>query len=120
MEFRRMYGREIARLAATRATEEDLIRLSSIADSCDDPTLGPDELLARDFEFYVALTQTARNRVLTLLINTTRPAVLAYSSFFTGLMKDGPAVRRHQRDLIEAIRRHETDAAAQLADTYLA
>ena len=119
MEFRRMYAREVARLAAERATDEDLERLHGIADACDAPELGPAELLRLDFDFYVALTQASRNRVLMMLINTTRPAVLAYSAFFGALMQDGGVVRRHHRALIRAVRARDRDEAARVADAYM-
>jgi GntR family transcriptional repressor for pyruvate dehydrogenase complex len=119
MEFRRIYAREVARLAAARATDDDLEGLLRIAEACDAPDLGPGELLRLDFDFYVALTQTTRNRVLMMLINTTRPAVLAYASFFGALMRDGAVVRRHHRALIDAIRARDGEAAAQVADAYM-
>src|SRR6202022_27378 len=40
------------------------------------------ELLKLDFEFYVAMTRAAHNRVMQLLINTMRSAVLSYAPFF--------------------------------------
>jgi GntR family transcriptional repressor for pyruvate dehydrogenase complex len=119
MEFRRMYGREIARIAAERATDEDVARLIALADACDDPAIGAGDLLRLDFDFYVALTQATHNRVLSLLINNTRPAVLAYTAFFAMLMRDGGVVRRHQRDLIEAVKRRDPAGAAQVADAYM-
>jgi GntR family transcriptional regulator, transcriptional repressor for pyruvate dehydrogenase complex len=119
MEFRRMYGREIARIAADRATDEDLARMVGIADACDDPALSAADLLRLDFDFYVALTQATHNRVLSLLINTTRPAVLSYSAFFAALMRDGGVVRRHQRELIAAIEKRDSAAAALVADAYM-
>ena len=119
MEFRRMYGREVARLAAERATDEDVARLAAIADACDDPKLGPGQLLELDFDFYVALTQASHNRVLMMLINTTRPAVLAYAAFFAALMRDGGVVRQHQRQLIAAVRARDGETAARVADAYM-
>jgi GntR family transcriptional repressor for pyruvate dehydrogenase complex len=119
LEFRRIYGREMARLAAARADESDLERLKKIADAADDDSLPPEEILRLDFEFYVALTRATRNRVFTLLINTTRQAVMNYAPFFVHFNVSSEAVRRHHRALIKAIAKKDAETAAHIADTYL-
>ncbi len=119
LEFRRSYGREVARLAALRADEDDLEKLASIADAADDVALTAEELLALDFEFYVALTRAARNRVFMLLINTTRQAVVSYAPFFAHLQVSAEEVRRHHRALIGAVADKDPKAAARVADRYL-
>src|SRR4051794_15074961 len=76
LDFRRWFGRESARLAAERATEEDVRALEAVAQRADQDGVDPAELLRIDFEFYVALTAAAKNAVMKLLINTMRPAVV--------------------------------------------
>ena len=120
LEFRRLFGREVARLAAQRATAEDLTRLEAIAREADDDKLPPAEVLRLDFEFYVALTRAARNRAFGLLINTVRQAVLSFAPFFAHVHASTDVVRRHHRALIRAIAKHDTAQAAKIADTYLA
>jgi GntR family transcriptional repressor for pyruvate dehydrogenase complex len=119
LEFRRIYGREVARLAALRCDAQDLDRLKVLADSAD-AAASPEEILRIDFEFYVALTHATKNRMFGLLINTTRPAVLNYASFFVHFNVSTDAVRRHHRALIKALAKHDDDTAAKIADTYLA
>jgi DNA-binding FadR family transcriptional regulator len=119
LEFRRWFGREVARLAADKATPDDVKRLEAIADQAADPQLDMNELLKLDFEFYVALTHVGRNRVMQLLINTMRSAVLSYAPFFAQFNPPAQAVRKHHRDLIKAIAAHEGDNASKLADGYL-
>lgn len=119
LEFRKIYGREVARLAAERADAEDLAKLKEIADAADDPELQPADLLRLDFEFYVTLTRASKNRALTLLINTTRQSVLAYAPFFAFLNVSPDAVRRHHRALIKAVAKKDAETAAKVADTYL-
>lgn len=119
LEFRRIYAREVARLAAKRAEPEDLERLAEIASACDAPDVTPERLLQLDFEFYVALTRAARNRVFSLLINTTRQAVLSYASFFAQLTVSAEVVRRHQRALLKALAKKDAAAAAKVVETYM-
>ncbi len=118
LEFRQIYGREVARLAAQRATSEHIIRLREVADAAAAPDVAPEELLRLDFEFYVALTQASGNRVFGLLINTTRSAVLASAPFFAQLLAPD-VVRKHHRELIKAIETRDADAAARIADQHL-
>ncbi len=119
LEFRRIYGREVARLAATRAEPADLDKLKEIADSADAPGLSPEDILRLDFDFYIALTRAAKNRVFILLINTTKSAILAYAPFFAQLLEDTEAVRKHHRALIKALGKHDAETAAEVANTYL-
>jgi DNA-binding FadR family transcriptional regulator len=119
LEFRRWFGRETARLAADKATADDIKRLEGIADQAGDPQLDMNELLKLDFEFYVAMSHVGRNRVMQLLINTMRSAVLSYAPFFAQFNPPAQAVRKHHRDLIKAIAGHEAETASKLADAYL-
>ena len=120
LEFRRIYGREVARLAAERADEAAIDKLRQLADRADAAKDDPEECLRIDFEFYVALTQAARNRVFGLLINTVRQAVMNYASFFVHFNVSTDAVRRHHRALLRALAKHDADAAEKIADMYLA
>jgi GntR family transcriptional repressor for pyruvate dehydrogenase complex len=118
LEFRRIYGREVARLAAQRADKVDLKHLEDLANAADE-TLPAAELLRLDFEFYVGLTQATKNRVLALLINTVRSAVLAFAPFFAAASLSTDVMRRHHRALLKAIGKRDEAQAAKIADTYL-
>ena len=120
LEFRRIFGREVARMAAQRADAEDIARLDGLAREAGDPALPPADVLRLDFEFYVALTQASKNRAFALLINTVRQAVLSYAPFFAHVHASTDVVRRHHRALIRAIGKHDAAQAAKIADTYLA
>ena len=119
LEFRRIFGREVARLAAERATEVDVARLEAVAKRAEDPELAADEVLKLDFEFYVELTRAARNRVFQLLINTMKAAVLSHASFFAQVAAAPAVIRKHQRDVIHAVQSHAAEAAVKLVDVYL-
>jgi GntR family transcriptional repressor for pyruvate dehydrogenase complex len=119
LEFRRWFGREVARLAAERATPDDVKKLENVAEQASDPQLDMNELLKLDFEFYVLLAQVARNRVMQLLINTMRSAVMSYAPFFAQFNPAAPAVRKHQRDIIKAVATKDGDGACKVADAHL-
>lgn len=121
LEFRRIFGRELARLAAARSTihgPEGLSKLRELADRADQVT-GALELFEIDFEFYVAVAQLSGNQVMLLLINTVRDGVRTFMPLLANLAAPGEAVRKHHRDLIAALAAGEVAAAGKLADDYL-
>ena len=119
LEFRRLFGREVARLAAERASDEDLQRIETLVERAADPALDAEALLKLDFEIYVVLTQAGRNRVLQLLINTIRAAVVNYSGFFATFNPPPAAVRKYHKDLLRALEARDADRAAEVADLFL-
>jgi GntR family transcriptional regulator, transcriptional repressor for pyruvate dehydrogenase complex len=118
LEFRRIFGREVGRYAAVRATAESLARLEQLADKAD-RTVAMLDLFELDFEFYVALTQAAGNAVMGLLINTVRDGVRAYMPVLSNLAPSAESCRKHQRELIAAVRAGDHDRAMRVADDYL-
>jgi len=118
LEFRRLFGREIARIAAFRATKDGLSRIVAIADKADAASTAA-ELFELDFDFYVALTALTANHVMVLLINTVRDAVRSFIPLLANLAGSPELVRRHHRELLAAIEAHDPEAAARIADEYL-
>ncbi|HJZ86741.1 MAG TPA: FadR/GntR family transcriptional regulator [Polyangia bacterium] len=118
LEFRTIYGREVARLSAQRASPQDLARLDALAEQAS-KDVAPEELLRLDLEFYVALAEAARNQVFKLLINTIRGAVSAYGKFFAQFQISPAEVRKHQKALLKALRDRDPDAAVRAAESYL-
>ena len=103
LDFRRWFGREVSRLAAERASAEDVKKLEGIAEQASDPQLDMNELLKVDFEFYVAMAHVGRNRVMQLLINTIRSAVLVVRAVLRAVQSAGAGraqapSRPHQGD----------------------
>jgi DNA-binding FadR family transcriptional regulator len=90
-----------------------------MADQASDAALDMNELLKLDFEFYVLMTHIGRNRVMQLLINTIRSAVVSYAPFFAQFNPPAQAVRKHHRDLIKAIQAKDGEGAAKVTDVYL-
>lgn len=118
LEFRRIFGRELARLCAARAPKDGLSRLRAIADKADH-THGAAELFDLDFEFYVALAAACGNQVMLLLINTVRDGVRNFMPLLANLAGPQDQVRKHHRDLITAIEKGDVANAGKIADEYL-
>jgi DNA-binding FadR family transcriptional regulator len=121
LEFRRIFGREIARLAAARSTvnaAEGLAKLRELADRADQAA-GALELFEIDFDFYVAVSQLSGNQVMLLLINTVRDGVRSFMPLLANLAAPGEIVRKHHRELITAVERGDVAAAGRVADEYL-
>jgi GntR family transcriptional repressor for pyruvate dehydrogenase complex len=120
LEFRRIFGRELARLAAARSSHdrEGLDKLRAIADKAAQAP-GAAELFDLDFEFYVALAQLSGNQVMLLLINTVRDGVRGFTPLLANLAAPSDAVRTHHRELIAAIENNDAAAAGRIADDYL-
>ena len=118
LEFRRIFARDVAHMAAEKATAEDLARLEELAKRAESE-LTPEELLKLDFEFYLELTRTAKNRVFQLLINTIRAAVSSHAAFFAQVSPQALVVRQHHRDVLNAIKARQPDKAAKAVNDYL-
>ena len=120
LEFRRIFGRELARLAAARSAKDKdgLARLRGVADKADRTTT-PADLFDLDFDFYVAIAQMSGNQVMLLLLNTVRDGVRGFMPLLANLAAPQEAVRKHHRDLITAIERGDFAGAGRIADEYL-
>ncbi len=121
LEFRRIFGRELARLAASRLDKGDgdaLAKLRALADRADQVT-GALELFELDFDFYVALAQLSGNQVMLLLINTVRDGVRGFMPLLANLAAPQEQVRKHHRDLIAALESGDAAGAGKIADDYL-
>jgi GntR family transcriptional repressor for pyruvate dehydrogenase complex len=118
LEFRRIMGREIARLAAARGAKDGTVRLRALADKADQTTNAA-ELFDLDFEFYVAVAAMCGNQVMLLLINTVRDGVRGFMPLLANLAGPQDQVRKHHRELIAAIEKGDVNNAGRVADEYL-
>jgi fatty acid metabolism transcriptional regulator FadR len=118
LEFRRIFGRELSRLAASRGDKTDFGKLRALADKADAVT-GALELFELDFDFYVAIAQLSGNQVMLLLINTVRDGVRSFMPFLANLAAPGDLVRKHHRELIAALEKGDASNAARISDEYL-
>jgi GntR family transcriptional regulator, transcriptional repressor for pyruvate dehydrogenase complex len=119
LEFRRLVAREVASLAAERRRPEDLAQLREIAAKAAVPGLPMAELFQLDFDFYVALTAASRNKVIGLLVNTVREAVLAYQHLIAHVTVSPEVVCQHHRQLLAALETGQVEEAVAVVDRYM-
>lgn len=120
LEFRRVFGREVARLAAQRVSPDELQPLREIAARSAAPGISATEAFQLDFDFYIALTTATQNRVMGLLINTVRDAVRSHMALLEHLVDSPIVAAQHHTQLIAALEQGDAEGAARIADTYLA
>jgi GntR family transcriptional repressor for pyruvate dehydrogenase complex len=120
LEMRRIVAREIARLAAGRRDATDLERLREIAARAAEPGLLDADVFQLDFDFYVALIAAAKNRVIGLLVNTVRTAVVQYTPLLVPVIVSPAVVREHHVRLLALLVAGDADGAAAEADGYMA
>ena len=118
LEFRRIFARDVAQLAAERAVAEDIVRLEEVAKKAD-ADVTPDEMLKLDFEFYLELTRIARNRVFQLLINTIRVAVQAHAAFFAQVTPAAAIQRKCHRDVIAGLKAKDAERTGKAVNDYM-
>lgn len=117
LEFRQIFGREAARLAARRADPEQLERLAEIAAL---RPSDPEDVLLQDLDFYHEISRTSRNIVFVLLLNTVRGFVQKFKGFFRDFNPPAEDVWTHQEKLLEALRARDEAAAVAIAESHLA
>ncbi len=116
LEFRQLFGREIAYLAAQRADQNALDRLQAIVDKNAETA---EEALLQDLDLYFELARASRNILFTLLLNPIRSTVRKFSSFFTDFNPSKEEVKAHHRALWEALSKGDAEAAYQASDQHL-
>lgn len=116
LEFRQIFGREIARLAAQRADQNALDRLKSIVDR---EAESAEEALLLDLDLYFELARASGNILFILLLNPVRSAVRKFSSFFSGFNPSKDEVKAHHRAIWEALIKRDAEAAYQASDQHL-
>lgn len=116
LEFRQLAGREMARLAARRASPGQITRLAEIANR---PAGNPEESLSEDLDFYFQLARSTNNMVFPLLFNPVRAAVQRFSRFFAKFNPPPEEVKAHQRELVAALEAQDPQAAYEAAARHL-
>ncbi|MCC6751717.1 MAG: FadR family transcriptional regulator [Deltaproteobacteria bacterium] len=116
LEFRQILGRELARLAAERATEDQLESLRAIA--ARRPT-DPVGVLHQDIDFYCELSRVGGNLVFTLLLNSVRALVNQFSGLLTDVNAAPEQIWRHQEQIVAAVAKGDGQGAWSAADQQL-
>ncbi len=72
LEYRRQTENEAARLAAARRTEEDLEKMKEIIQRAETAIGNPEEFMACDMEFHVAVAEASQNSMYSIMLQVCR------------------------------------------------
>ena len=113
IDVRRMFEPAVARVAALRATEEDLADLQRVLDTQRQKLKTGQSAIAEDTAFHAILARATRNRVV-MNIMATLNDLLVESRTHSLLQKGRPArsIDGHEA-VVAALRRKDADGAAQ-------
>jgi len=115
LEFRRVIETEIARLAALRATPEDVQRLEA---ACVMPAEDDSSIVRWHSGFHYALAEAAHNRYLEQAMATIRSEIFVPVGHITSEHTPQEFLGLHTR-ILEAIRQHDPHAAARAMHAHL-
>jgi GntR family transcriptional repressor for pyruvate dehydrogenase complex len=119
MDVRRMFEPAVARVAATRATDEDFAKLQQILDAQHRKLKKGQSAIVEDTAFHATLARSTRNRVVVSLMATLND-LLVESRKLTLKQKGRPAksVEGHEA-VVAALRRRDADGAARAMSNHI-
>jgi len=119
LDVRRMFEPAVARVAATRATDEDFADLQRILDAQHRKLKKGQSAIVEDTKFHAALARSTRNRVIVSLMATLND-LLVESRKLTLRQKGRPAksVEGHEA-VVAALRRRDADGAARAMSNHI-
>jgi GntR family transcriptional repressor for pyruvate dehydrogenase complex len=125
IETRLMLESESARLAATRATDQDLQLIGETVDGMAHTLSRPEAYLAHDLEFHLLIAQASKNSILCSLLGTTRgylqewiKRTLGQESNATAQMRAELSVRQHEM-VVEALSVGNAEQARQAMSDHI-
>jgi GntR family transcriptional repressor for pyruvate dehydrogenase complex len=109
--------------AAAHATPEDHAELAAILDRMDDPSIQAAEFNRLDATFHVRIAESSGNALTAHLMGSLREAINrqmieAYARL-ENWRETAKAVRQEHRDILDAIRRRDRDAAVHLVQDHI-
>ena len=111
VDFRLLFEPHMAQIAAERATESDLVRLSSLCDY-DAIEADPERSLELDHRFHQSVADATRNRLLMTLCATSSRWIVDLRSRSHATSENRQASLDGHRHILEAIRTRDAAAAA--------
>ncbi len=120
METRKPLEVESARLAALRATEEDIAAIVEAHKAFEQAYQEGKPTLEEDHLFHLAIAKAAENTVLESLITLITPEIIAMNKDF---VEEYEIVKKHSLDehliIVEAIERRDPEAAAEAMSVHM-
>jgi GntR family transcriptional regulator, galactonate operon transcriptional repressor len=109
-EVRRIIEPDAARLAATRATPEELLQIATAFSDMEAAIADPSAFLTHDLAFHEAIIQAAHNDVLLGLLLTLRKGLVASRQVSTGTLRQDTPETLHARAIALALHRAVLEA----------
>lgn len=120
VEVRDMLEPEIAALAAVRADEENLATMREAVKIMDNAAWDSDAYIEADLDFHLALAEAAGNPIVLSLIDSI-VGLLREQRLRIFRVEGGPnRGQQHHRRILEAIQRHDPQAARNAMQAHLA
>ena len=119
LDVRRMFEPAVARVAAARVSDDDLVDLQRILDAQRRKLRTGQSALAEDTAFHAVIARATRNRVLMRIMETINE--LLVESRKHALQQTGRPERSVQghEAVVAALRRHDAEAAALAMQTHI-
>lgn len=119
MELRELLEMNTIRLAALRATDEDIQKLEHLDWMMREPGLARSESDKRDIEFHRAIASSTGNTVLAELVSALRTVIAQNTQSTSPVPQEWIRKSLHLRqEMIDSIRCHDADAAYRCMETY--
>jgi len=119
LEARELFGRTVARLAATRANPEEIERYATLVQELVQVKEDARLLQEKDFECFDALCQASHNLVFVFVLNAIRSIYFRHMDYFAVLYKDRERFVRGHTKLLEALKNKDEKGAEEAAMSLL-
>jgi GntR family transcriptional regulator, transcriptional repressor for pyruvate dehydrogenase complex len=118
-EVRKMLEVHIAGLAAERATQEDLQRLTEACENMEEAVADVDEASLRDLEFHRAIARATHNELYLILMDSIGQSLISIRRENLGAGNSARQTLRLHRDILEHIAAHNVEGSRAAMSTHL-
>ncbi len=119
MEARILVGAEVARLAARRRGDDDMLDLEEAFQGLEHAHGDLADFQAAEYDFFHALATASHNLVFVFLLNSIRKLYVNNGDYFAPLVGDADATVANHRAILEAVRVRDGSGAAKKARGFL-
>lgn len=121
-EVRYYLEQTIARLAAKRANEEDILKLREFVTNMEECVVMGDTAgyAVQDLAFHMALADTSGNTVLAHMLDVVRESMLRFMKDFTRIPGAPKTAQEHHAAIVDAVARHDTRGAEHHMQEHIA
>jgi GntR family transcriptional repressor for pyruvate dehydrogenase complex len=119
VEVREILEPEIAALAAVRATDDDIVALRAAVETMDAHVEEADAFIAADNRFHQILANATNNNLILTLIHPIMELLSEQRKHIFGVQGGPQRGQQHHKMLLDAVIRHDPDAARSAMQAHL-